>query len=343
MEHRAAVTSLSWIPSEAIVDAPLLKATFTLGFTHYDAPPPDDVAPDAVLEDLADDDVFRFAHRLAAVVEVEDGRVVAARYGDDSRGVMGGTTVRLPGWSTRLEAVHLPVLRQEPVVRDTSATFRQTFGGYTGLPAPRRVTGAPLARWRAPVVWTTLTLTVDADGRSEFDLAGASAFPRHWIYGPEGALARKSGLTEFNDWYHGAHGRHTPWGDEDNETLVVDVESELERGLSTTIMRRGERPEVRHLDEGDVLIAQGEGVGPVYLVLDGVLAVDVDGEELGELGPGAVVGERAWVEGGPRTATLRARTAVRVAAARPGQVDQEALRALVRLHRREDDGPPDAA
>ena len=38
----------------------------------------------------------------------------------------------------------------------------------------------------------------------------------------------------------------------------------------------------------------------------------MDGEEIAEMGPGTMLGERASLEGGLRTATLRARTPCRV-------------------------------
>jgi CRP-like cAMP-binding protein len=66
-----------------------------------------------------------------------------------------------------------------------------------------------------------------------------------------------------------------------------------------------------------------------------VLSVDVDGEVLAELGPGAVVGERAALEGGRRTSTLRAVTPCKVAAVASAQIDREALDALSAGHRRE--------
>ena len=42
--------------------------------------PPPDCLPDVALEELADDDAFRFAHRVSVSIEVEDGRIVSARY-----------------------------------------------------------------------------------------------------------------------------------------------------------------------------------------------------------------------------------------------------------------------
>ncbi len=69
--------------------------------------------------------------------------------------------------------------------------------------------------------------------------------------------------------------------------------------------------------------------------IEGVLDVIVDGEPLAEVGPGAILGERAVLEGGRRTATLRARTKCRVAAAPSDAIDRDALTALAEGHRRE--------
>lgn len=87
---------------------------------------------------------------------------------------------------------------------------------------------------------------------------------------------------------------------------------------------------------GDDLVRQGEPGDELFLLLDGVLTVLVDGVPVAELGPGAVGGERALLEGGHRTSTLRARTPVRVAVATAGQVDPAALAELAGGHRREE-------
>jgi CRP-like cAMP-binding protein len=62
----------------------------------------------------------------------------------------------------------------------------------------------------------------------------------------------------------------------------------------------------------------------------------VDGESLGEVGPGAVLGERAVLEGGRRTATLTAVTPICVAEARADAIDRDALARLAEGHRREE-------
>jgi len=105
-------------------------------------------------------------------------------------------------------------------------------------------------------------------------------------------------------------------------------------------MHGAKKPKIRSLAAGDVLARQGEAGDSLFLVLDGVLDVSVDGRQLGDLGPGAVVGERAILESSPRTATLTALTTVKVAEAPAEAVDREALAQLAQGHRREmADGP----
>lgn len=192
----------------------------------------------------------------------------------------------------------------------------------------------------APLAWTTLALTLHVDGSSSFELVGASPFPRHWVYGADRRLSLKSGLIEFKTWYRHAFGRHTPWGDEDSPALVTEVETALERELSKTVMRAGAKPSLRAVKPGRLLVEQGQAGDDLYLLLDGVLAVEVDGQVLAEVGPGALVGERAILEGGRRTATLRAVTRCRVAIAGADIIDHDALAELSRGHRREEQPHP---
>jgi hypothetical protein len=323
-------TSLSWIPSEAVTG--MNKAVFESGFTHYDEPPPDVLYE---LDEMGRDDRFRFANRLHAWIDVEAGKVRGAGYIDGS--VMGATTVRLGRLDlARFAAIEFDELRAEPEIGETSGRFVQTFGGHVALPAPRRVKRPPFVQFEAPTVWTTLAMTLHADGRVETELVGASPFPRHWLYDNEGKLSAKAGLADFKEWWRTSFGRHTPWGDEESPALVTAVETALERELSTNIMRGGQKPKFRKLKEGQVLVEQGQVGRELFLLLDGVLAVEVDGESLGELGPGAILGERAIVEEGRRTATLRAITKARVAVAEADQVDLDTLQTLSENHRREE-------
>ena len=87
---------------------------------------------------------------------------------------------------------------------------------------------------------------------------------------------------------------------------------------------------------GQLLVQQGDPGADLYLVLDGVVRVDCDGEQLAEYGPGALLGERAQLEGGIRTSTLVAVTACRVASVAASQFDAGALTELASGHRREE-------
>ena len=50
------------------------------------------------------------------------------------------------------------------------------------------------------------------------------------------------------------------------------------------------------------LVEQGAPGDELYLVLDGVLAVEINGEAVAEIGLAPIVGEQALLEGGTRTA-----------------------------------------
>ena len=115
------------------------------------------------------------------------------------------------------------------------------------------------------------------------------------------------------------------------------AESALERQLSAAIMHGNTRPAIRKLAAAAPSSAEQDETGEgIYLLLDGVLSVCVDGTHVGELGPGAVVGERALLEYGRRTATLIAATDCVVAAASRDQVDRDSLASLAGQHDRED-------
>jgi len=330
MRVRSSVTSISWIPSEAVTG--MSKALFGTGIAHYDAPPPDTIDD---LGALRDADGFRFANHLSAWVDVEEGRVVEAGY--DGGGLMGATTVALFGRDAlRLQGVAFPDLRAAPDVGPDEVRFLQTTGGRTAFPAPRHVRRPPFVQLTAPTVWTTLALTIHADGSAEHALVGASRFPRHWVFDAASKLVEKVGLADFAAWYRMSFGKHTPWGEADSPALVTAVESALERELATRIMRGGEKPEIRNVKRGAPLTRQGEPGDELYLLLDGIVRVDVDGEALAELGPGAVLGERAVLERGRRTSTVTAVTKARVAVVRGDQVDRSALHALSADHRREE-------
>jgi hypothetical protein len=331
MRIASSVTSISWIPSEAVEGLP--KLPFTLGVAHYDYPPPDRVDN---IDTMHRADLFREANELKAWVEVKDGKIVD--YGHGGRGRIGLTRLKLGPKEVAVPAVAMPTL-QNSEVGDGWVRFTQTAGGRTGMPAPRSVRGKPYFQINSAIAWTTLALTIHADGTSEHELVGASPFPRHWIYDKGGALVQKSGAIDFDKWYREAHEQNTPWGNEDSRAVVTAVETALERDLSLEIMRSDGKRRPQRLSPGDILVEQGdanESSNLVYLVLDGVLEVVVDGDVVGELGPGAIVGERSQLEDGARTATLRAKTSGKVVGVPAEEIDREQLEQVAAGHRRED-------
>jgi hypothetical protein len=140
-------------------------------------------------------DRFRFANELRAWIEVVDGGIV--NHSQVGQGCLGSTTLRIGPGSITFRAMALPDLRPTPEVSETSVRFMQTAGGRTGVAAPRYVDHPPYLTVTPPVVWTILALTIRADGSSDYEMVGASPFPRHWIYDHSGRHVANSGLIQF--------------------------------------------------------------------------------------------------------------------------------------------------
>jgi Cyclic nucleotide-binding domain len=335
MRIERSINTVSWIPSDLLEG--MGKMATRMKLAHHDPPPPDVLGSDIpeAVEQLRVADRFRFANQLRAYIEVDDsGRITDSGY--CGTGVIGGTTIGHGVGSITIPAVKLPDRQSDPEVTDTSVTFTQTVGGRTGAPMPRAVKHAPFIQYRAPIVWTTLQLTINADGSHEGSMIGASGFPRHWVFDDSGSLVAKSSLAEYKQWMSESFGSRTPWGDEDSPALVTEVESALERELQENIMRGDKKPDIRRVKEGKTLVEQGSSSNEMFLLLNGVLVVEVDGEKVAELGPGAVLGERAVLEGSIRTATLRAVTDCKVAAVTADNMDRQKLAELASAHRREE-------
>jgi CRP-like cAMP-binding protein len=83
-------------------------------------------------------------------------------------------------------------------------------------------------------------------------------------------------------------------------------------------------------------MTQGTPGREVLLILDGVTEISVDNEVVAEAGPGSILGERAALEGGLRTASVVATTPVRVAVTEAEELDPASLLEVARHHRREE-------
>lgn len=58
--------------------------------------------------------------------------------------------------------------------------------------------------------------------------------------------------------------------------------------------------------DGQVLTRQGASGGEFFIVLDGKVAIEKDGQRIATMNPGDFLGEIALIDGKPRTATARA-------------------------------------
>ena len=146
MRIESSVTAISWIPSEAVEGLP--KIPFTMGVAHYDDPPPD------VIEDLdamREADAFREANELRAFIEVaDDGSITDS--GHLGTGHLGVTRLKVGPKELSVAAVALPTIQNEPEVGDGWVRFKQTAGGRTGAPAPRRPRRGPRRTGRSSLV-----------------------------------------------------------------------------------------------------------------------------------------------------------------------------------------------
>jgi len=68
----------------------------------------------------------------------------------------------------------------------------------------------------------------------------------------------------------------------------------------------------RNVEPGHVLATEGTPGEEFVVVVEGTASATSRGEEVGQVGPGSFFGELALLDGGPRTATVRALTSMRL-------------------------------
>ena len=216
MHIDSSITAVSWIPAGSVTG--LARVPFSLGLTRYDDPPP------ARIDDLDAAQVkgsIREVNRLKAWIEVRDERIVDAGYGGPG-GFVGSTRLDLGFTEVLVRGRARPLLRRQPAVSGRSARFIQTVGGRTGMPFPRFTARPPFFAWNSSIAWTTLMLTLSADGRKDAWLFGPSPFPRHYLYDDEGYLIGQTTDTNFGNWFSKYYGAATPWGGRDLEPLGLE-------------------------------------------------------------------------------------------------------------------------
>ena len=317
MRIKASAACLSWIPPTAVEGA--FGLPFGLGIAHYDQPPPD-VAPD--IDALLGADAIRFANQVHAWIDVDGGRIV--NHGMSGRGRLGSTTVRLGSRGLTFAGLALPDLRPPPEVETDRIRFTQTAGGHTGIAVPRWVAHPPFWRLTAPVAWSTIRLTVHADGSAEAELADASPFPRHFLYDPAGRLTEKSALLRYRDWLRESGKQGTPWDAITGPIPVASVNSAVERSLANTILVSGNYHQHR-LPLGALLSERPIADTEVHLLLDGLLVIEIDHRPAVEAGPGAIFDPVLRTQDSKDHVTVRARTPCRLAVVPRADLDTEAL------------------
>lgn len=108
-----------------------------------------------------------------------------------------------------------------------------------------------------------------------------------------------------------AHPEHMRWHDDKNELRQLDLFRQLDRrtlALVGQLTTEIERP------AGTVWMFEGHWGQEALIVLEGEAVVTVGGREIGVVGPGDVIGERSLMTHEPRSATVVARTPMRVLA-----------------------------
>jgi hypothetical protein len=275
----SSVTSVSWIPREAIEG--MVKLPFELGVAHYDLPRPTGWRTSTACSRPAPSGSPTSCGPSSR--STPTGRITG--HGHLGRGHMGHTRMRLAGIGLTFMGVSFPDLRGEPEVGDGQVRVHPDGRRPPGhAVAPAGPAAAVPPGQRAGGLVDPGPGASGPTARADFEVVGASSFPRHWIYGHDGTLQAKTGLIDFDTWYRESFGEKNPWGDEESPAVVTAVETELERQLSAIII--GSDPPFRRLTAGEALVTQGDAGDELFLLFDGVLAVEQDGEQVAEVGPG---------------------------------------------------------
>ena len=330
MRVESSVLSVSWIPSEAIKG--VNKLPFEMGMAHYDEPPPD------VVEDLAGSGTTTASASPTSSRRGPSSTATAlVASGAGGGGSIGSTTLALGPKAMTFEAVALPDLSPEPEVGEGWVRFRRTAGRTHGRPdaaarQPPALRQDRRRRWR---------------GRRWRSRCAPTAPPPASWSGPApspatGSTARTAGSRPSRASSTSRRGSATP-------------SARTRRGATPT--RRRSSPRSRRRWSGRSRPRScGAGSSPrsarprrgrpswpratrarsCSCSSTGCCGSTWTATPLAELGPGALLGERAVLEGGRRTASLVAVTACKVAVASAADIDREALRELSEGHRREE-------
>jgi hypothetical protein len=186
------------------------------------------------------------------------------------------------------------------------------------------VPNVPFVRVSAPLAWSTIVLTLHADGTSESEIADASLFPRHYLYDSAGRLTHKSALIRYKEWLRRSEEQRSPWAGVHQAVPMVGVKAEAERSLADTILVSARYNQCR-MSAGAMLGSVSIRGDQVAVLLDGLLVVLIDDEPTVQLGPGAILDPSHRSEESKQHAKIRAQTAARLALLSRDQLDDDAL------------------
>ena len=245
--RQSSVTSLSWIPSEAIEGR--TRLAFDSG-----SPTTTIRRPTALgdLERAAGRGPVPLRQRARGPGSTSDeaGRITDCGY-ERRRPDGRHDGQRSAAAATVFQAVALPDIQREPERGDGWVRFVQTAGGRTGLPAPRRV------RRRAvrPVAGTAglddavahpacrRTTRVRARPAPAGSRGTGSTTPTASCRTSPASPTSRTGTASRS-------ASHSPWGDEDSEALVTAVESALERSLVGPADAGAAKPRIERVPAG---------------------------------------------------------------------------------------------
>ena len=237
MRVELSVTAISWLPAASLDGLPELP--LAQGRVNYDDSPPERIES---LDALKRREAFRTANELRAWLDVLDGRIVDCGY--SGRGLIGITWLSLGRREVGFSAVAFPLLQADPEVGPNWARFTQTAGGLMELPPPSGHGSSPRRRGRrcsSPCTRTVAPVTLSSEP-VRFRVTGLTTRPGGWSRSL-GRSTSKSGS--------GSRTWRRPGEAGTRRSSQRRSSPSLERELSRSLLRAGERPERRQLETGE--------------------------------------------------------------------------------------------
>ena len=143
-------------------------------------------------------------------------------------------------------------------------------------PLPR-VRHEPFIKIEGPTTWTTLTLTIHADGISRAPAGRCQPFAAALDLRRPRPARRQVGFIDYDAWWRESFGIHTPGG---VGGLGPDRDRQVESGAGASAVGWRDRRQaaVPAAPAGRTLVTQGQPWEALFLLFDDVLQVEIDGK-----------------------------------------------------------------